>query len=1017
MTVNPIAHNEHTNRSNAFLQHKPAAPQRPTLFSTQLEANKSHTKLQHAADHSGLSTLAKYDNVDHWHTLMGQTYGYDQNDSSSEAYQQSDAIRQRVLNQDWDGLGIDVQQVTQGTLGGEAAFAGGDTAHARDDHILLNDKPGKVSHGALTEELFHAFERQINPGQEGDTRLVNGQASFTDNTKAAALDEGELGRTLLSQFKASGAVPMLSEDVLASGGIRADDRSWLVLNGQPRAVENTAIGDPDPIAPQPPTIPQLPEVPVLPADPAPGDGDGDGDGEPGTIAGDPILPPPIDLPIPEDPVLPADPAPGDGDGDGDGEPGTIGGGPILPPPIDPAPPVDPPPPADPKGTLEGGKYAWFASEAYVPPADVPDTWVLDGVTWTKVASSADAANAQDGDTWTLWKNDNDELIVANEGTAFGQDWGDVARDVESVGETPVGIAWGLPGEAEGTLNEDLLGDINKSVLYGLASVGKGFADRVNNQKDAIFAAIKAVDPEGTNAVKFVGHSLGASAAQGLGYVFSLANPDQEVSVEAYNAPKLGNAGMTKIYTDMKASGDYNFSSVTYNVSGDPVSLAGLPTIEQVDGDDVHWRDSVAGLGSLTNHDVANWQGAQEVALSGKATEDALEDAADEVFGQGLHIDDTAAKDEYLTAAKSASIEQLDAVLADPDPDWAGAVRNYDDKESIYQAIADDTDGNMIKWITELDAEKALSGGVQDLLGWAAQTGRITAAEFGDEEEDTFDVYTFLNDQDLDTLNKTGNNADFWSLAPAEYLLTLFDNKSASTLVQDALGGKMTSGKGAEILSAVEAIGYGTFFAGISEDERATMNPSFLATFSKAKAKEAGLSEATVKVINDANIRAVQAEAKKALLSINATSIEENREWGGAIWKDVTTGKFGFTGPGQGTLNGYDIDVAIREVEEMGANFSYLGDFHTHGDYSDLSGNRTDKEHDRWHSDTFSTLDLISSEEDIKLADEESRPATFTSYLGTPSGNFVSYNPKDKVDPDEQFAPPKVFSTPDLYAVA
>ena len=86
----------------------------------------------------------------------------------------------------------------------------------------------------------------------------------------------------------------------------------------------------------------------------------------------------------------------------------------------------------------------------------------------------------------------------------------------------------MPGEAQGTLNETLIDDPEKSVLYGLATVGKGFADRVNNQKDAIVAAINAADPGGSSAVKFVGHSLGASAAQGLGYVFSLDNPDREV---------------------------------------------------------------------------------------------------------------------------------------------------------------------------------------------------------------------------------------------------------------------------------------------------------------------------------------------------------------------------------------------------------------------------------------------------------------------------------------------------------
>ena len=244
MSINSVTQVEPKHPTSELTQQKPASSQQANLFSTQLETSKSNNKLQHAADHSGLSSLANDDNIDSWHSLMGQTYGYDQGDSDSEGYQESEAIRKMVLNNDWPGLGIDLQQVSKGDLGSQAAFVGGDTVTTSDDQILLNGKLGEVSNEAITEELFHSFERKINPEQEGDTRFVNGQVSFTSDESGGALDEGELGRTLLKQFNENGKVPNTLEGVLATGDITSDDTTSLVLNGTNVSAEYLEVPTP-----------------------------------------------------------------------------------------------------------------------------------------------------------------------------------------------------------------------------------------------------------------------------------------------------------------------------------------------------------------------------------------------------------------------------------------------------------------------------------------------------------------------------------------------------------------------------------------------------------------------------------------------------------------------------------------------------------------------------------------------------------------------------------------------------
>jgi len=158
-------------------------------------------------ENSGLSELAN--DQSKWHQIMGQTFGYQNAGVSSQAMTNSEDLRQRVQaagkSGDWGSLGIEVAVASNDVLQGHrAAFAGGDTANLADDRILVNidelkeNGADKSLEEALTEEIFHSFERQVHRGKNGDIRLTkDNTVTFASNFEGRALDEGTLGRQLL----------------------------------------------------------------------------------------------------------------------------------------------------------------------------------------------------------------------------------------------------------------------------------------------------------------------------------------------------------------------------------------------------------------------------------------------------------------------------------------------------------------------------------------------------------------------------------------------------------------------------------------------------------------------------------------------------------------------------------------------------------------------------------------------------------------------------------------------------
>lgn len=130
---------------------------------------------------------------------------------------------------------------------------------------------------------------------------------------------------------------------------------------------------------------------------------------------------------------------------------------------------------------------------------------------------------------------------------------------------------------------------------------------------------------------------------------------------------------------------------------------------------------------------------------------------------------------------------------------------------------------------------------------------------------------------------------------------------------------------------------------------------------------------------------MQDAARAALNDANPTSIRENREYGGLIYRNPD-GTYGYTAPNHGSGTSYDPSTA-----SVPPGTTRVGDYHTHGDYStdDGHGNpvRTnDPALDAFNSDNFSTPDLRGIEQDAQGNPD------YRGYLGTPSGTFREYDP-------------------------
>jgi hypothetical protein len=137
--------------------------------------------------------------------------------------------------------------------------------------------------------------------------------------------------------------------------------------------------------------------------------------------------------------------------------------------------------------------------------------------------------------------------------------------------------------------------------------------------------------------------------------------------------------------------------------------------------------------------------------------------------------------------------------------------------------------------------------------------------------------------------------------------------------------------------------------------------------------------------NETGYKTADAAARAALNAINATSIKENLEYAGLIYRDINTGLYHYSTAVQGTKQyswPYNSPVPKGTV--------VVGDYHTHGDYSIKKNGKitrtSDPKRDNLNSDHFSRRDKRLTEGDAR-----DYPG-YKSYLGTPSGVFRGYDP-------------------------
>ncbi len=131
-------------------------------------------------------------------------------------------------------------------------------------------------------------------------------------------------------------------------------------------------------------------------------------------------------------------------------------------------------------------------------------------------------------------------------------------------------------------------------------------------------------------------------------------------------------------------------------------------------------------------------------------------------------------------------------------------------------------------------------------------------------------------------------------------------------------------------------------------------------------------------------------ALAALNVANPKSIEDNLEYGGVLYQDTITGRYGYTGPIKGS------DQGVNPFEEPVPEGAVLmGDYHAHGDYSTIDPKTgaairtSDPMRDDFNSDNFSYTDIEGITNDGKGNDK------YRGYLGTPSGKFKRYNPSTR----------------------
>ena len=120
--------------------------------------------------------------------------------------------------------------------------------------------------------------------------------------------------------------------------------------------------------------------------------------------------------------------------------------------------------------------------------------------------------------------------------------------------------------------------------------------------------------------------------------------------------------------------------------------------------------------------------------------------------------------------------------------------------------------------------------------------------------------------------------------------------------------------------------------------------------------------------------------RAALSKYNPMSLFLNREYGGIIFRNKN-GTYGYTRGRLGT--GRTAPSFNKCKNDLPKGAKPVGQYHTHGAYSDRDFNRTDKANDAWDSDSFSPAD-------IKIHNGISRALENPNYLdvlGTPSKVF------------------------------
>ena len=243
-----------------------------------------------------------------------------------------------------------------------------------------------------------------------------------------------------------------------------------------------------------------------------------------------------------------------------------------------------------------------------------------------------------------------------------------------------------------------------------------------------------------------------------------------------------------------------------------------------------------------------------------------------------------------------------------------------------------------------------------------------------------------------TLFKTGDVVDALGAAGIDFVSSL-----ANYVVASVAGEQAGAFVGAAVRAALEHAVYGYSTAPEQEGGEGTQRAAKLgrdlvdAAFGRQRADSGRSMHQVVsgqlreREVIRSGFKSQDAAGFAALSEINPRSIRENLEYGGFIWE--RDGKFGYTRPIRGDRISVDLDRAKNLVPRRAA---VVGRYHTHGDYSRQLADgrivRTTAHYDEFISDDFSRQDLLTT-----LLGAIDVPS-YTSYLGTPSGEFLAYRP-------------------------